>query len=58
VIAGFTPSAKNFDSLMIGYYDEDELTYAARTRNGFTPASRTELLKKLKQLEIKECPFL
>jgi ATP-dependent DNA ligase len=26
-------------------------------RNGFTPASRVELFKKLKPLEIKECPF-
>ena len=31
--------------------------YAARTRNGFTPASRAELFKKLKPLEISECPF-
>jgi ATP-dependent DNA ligase len=31
--------------------------YAARTRNGFTPASRAQLFKKLKPLEIKESPF-
>jgi bifunctional non-homologous end joining protein LigD len=31
--------------------------YAARTRNGFTPASRVELFKKIKPLEIAECPF-
>ena len=31
--------------------------YAARTRNGFTPASRAELFRKIKPLEIKECPF-
>jgi len=37
VIAGYTPSAKNFDSLVIGYYDGSKLIYAARTRNGFTP---------------------
>ena len=30
---------------------------AARTRNGFTPASRVQLFKKLKPLEIDECPF-
>jgi DNA ligase D-like protein (predicted ligase) len=57
VIAGYTPSAKNFDALVIGYYEGDNLMYAARTRNGFTPASRAELFKKLKPLEIKECPF-
>ena len=42
---------------MIAYYDGPNLIYAARTQNGFTPASRVELFKKLKPLEIKECPF-
>ena len=57
VIAGFTPSLKNFDALVIGYRDGNKLIYAARTRSGFTPASRAELFKKIKPLEIKECPF-
>jgi ATP-dependent DNA ligase len=48
VIAGYTPSSKNFDALVIGYYKDGKLIYAARTRNGFTPASRAELFKKLK----------
>ena len=57
VIAGYTTSPKNFDALVIGYYDGDKLIYAARTRNGFTPASRAALFKRIKPLEIKECPF-
>jgi len=57
VIGGYTPSPKNFDALVIGYYEGPNLIYAARTRNGFTPASRAELFKKIKPLEIKECPF-
>jgi ATP-dependent DNA ligase len=57
VIAGYTPSPKNFDALVVGYYDGPSLMYAARTRNGFTPASRAELFKKLTPLEIKKCPF-
>jgi len=35
VIGGYTPSLKNFDALVIGYYDGARLIYAARTRNGF-----------------------
>ncbi len=58
VIAGYTPSDKNFDALIIVYYENDKLIYAARTRNGFTPASRVELFKKLRPLEIKEGPFV
>ena len=57
VIGGYTPSPKNFDALVIGYYDGPNIIYAARTRNGFTPALRGELFKKLRLLEIKECPF-
>ena len=40
VIAGYTPSPKNFDAIIFGYYDGPRLIYAARTRNGFTPSSR------------------
>ncbi len=57
VIAGYTPGSKNFDALIIGYYEGEKLMYAARTRNGFTPATREELFRKLKPLEIKACPF-
>jgi DNA ligase D-like protein (predicted ligase) len=57
VIAGYTPSPKNFDGLVVGYYRDGKLMYAARTRNGFTPASRAELFKKIKPLEIEDCPF-
>ena len=52
-----TPSPKNFDALVIGYCDGGKLIYAARTRNGFTPASRMQLFKKIKPLEIEDCPF-
>jgi bifunctional non-homologous end joining protein LigD len=57
VIAGYTPSPKNFDALVVGYYQDGKLMYAARTRNGFTPASRAQLFKKIKPLEIEDCPF-
>jgi ATP-dependent DNA ligase len=39
-------------------HDEDRLAIAARTRSGFTPASRVTLFKKFKGLEIFECPFV
>ena len=46
-----------FDALIFGYYEGDRLMYAARTRNGFTPAVRAQLFKKFRALEIKTCPF-
>lgn len=57
VIAGYTVGTKTFDAVVIGYYDGNRLIYAARTRNGFTPATRNQLFKKFATLEIRECPF-
>jgi bifunctional non-homologous end joining protein LigD len=57
VIGGYTPSNSNFDALIFGYYDGGNLRYVARTRNGFTPSTRQEVFKRLKPLEIRECPF-
>jgi DNA ligase D-like protein (predicted ligase) len=57
VIAGYTPGPKNFDALIFGYYEGDKLMYVARTRNGFTPASRQKLFQQFRQLETAVCPF-
>jgi bifunctional non-homologous end joining protein LigD len=57
VIGGYTPSPKNFDALVIGYYQDDQLIYTARTRNGFTPALRAEVFKRFRGLETDRCPF-
>jgi bifunctional non-homologous end joining protein LigD len=57
VIGGYTVGGSSFDALVFGYYEKGELLYAARTRNGFTSAVRADLYKKLKPLEITECPF-
>ena len=56
MIGGYTPSDRNFDALIFGYYNDGKLQYVARTRNGFTPSSREQLFNKLKPLEINECP--
>jgi DNA ligase D-like protein (predicted ligase) len=57
VIGGYTRGTRTFDALIVGYYDGDRLIYAARTRNGFTPATRAQLFNKFKGLEIAACPF-
>ena len=57
VIGGYTASAKNFDALIFGYHKDTQLIYAARTRNGFTPASREKLFRQFRGMEISECPF-
>jgi DNA ligase D-like protein (predicted ligase) len=57
VIGGYTPSAHNFDAVVIGYYEAKKLIYSARVRNGFTPATRVKLFKLLKPYETDKCPF-
>jgi bifunctional non-homologous end joining protein LigD len=57
VIGGYFPGPHGFDSLILGYYDEDKLMYVARTRNGFVPASRRQVFSKLKHLVTLTCPF-
>jgi bifunctional non-homologous end joining protein LigD len=46
VIGGYTPTGKNFDALIFGYYQGNKLMYAARTRNGFTPSLREKLFRQ------------
>jgi bifunctional non-homologous end joining protein LigD len=57
VIAGYTPVPASFDTVVFGYYDAGKLMYAGRTRNGFTPASRSQLFKRFDGLTLTECPF-
>ncbi len=58
VIGGYFPGPHGIDSLIVGYYDGNQLMYVARTRNGFVPASRRQVFSKLKQLVTPTCPFV
>jgi bifunctional non-homologous end joining protein LigD len=58
VIGGYTHGTKTFDALVFGVYEKGKLMYVARTRNGFTPATRAALFKKFTGLEIADCPFV
>jgi bifunctional non-homologous end joining protein LigD len=57
VIGGYTVGGRTFDALVFGYYEGSRLMYVARTRNGFTPALRAQLMQKFRALEISNCPF-
>jgi ATP-dependent DNA ligase len=57
VIGGYTPSARNFDAIVFGYFEGGKLMYAGRTRSGFTPALRDQLFKRFKILSAETCPF-
>jgi DNA ligase D-like protein (predicted ligase) len=58
VIGGYFPGPHGFDSIILGYYKGDDLMYVARTRNGFVPASRRQVISKLKNMVVEKCPFV
>jgi bifunctional non-homologous end joining protein LigD len=57
VIGGYVPGTHGLDSIIVGYYKEDDLIYVARVRNGFVPASRRQVFERLRPLVTPECPF-
>jgi ATP-dependent DNA ligase len=57
VIGGCTKGGRTFDAIVIGPWDGDRLDYVARTRVGFTPASRERLMARLRPMEVQEGPF-
>jgi len=57
VIGGYKPENRNFQSIVVGYYEESRLRFAGRVRAGFTPAQRTAIFELLRTLEAEKCPF-
>ncbi|HEX7255491.1 MAG TPA: DNA ligase D [Gaiellaceae bacterium] len=61
VIAGYTKGqgrrSGRFGSLILGYWQGDELVYAGNVGTGFTDEEIDKLLKKLRPLERKDPPF-
>jgi DNA ligase D-like protein (predicted ligase) len=51
VIGGYVPDHP-FDSIIVGYYQDGKLYYAAKVRNGFVPHVRREVFQRLKGLDI------
>ncbi len=52
------PSSSTFDSILVGYYEGRDLTYAARIRNRFVPALRQRVFAQFRGLELAKCPFV
>jgi ATP-dependent DNA ligase len=57
VIGGYVPGAHGVEAIIVGYYKESELIYVARVRNGFVPATRSQIFAKLQPLTSPDCPF-
>jgi ATP-dependent DNA ligase len=56
VIGGYTPGGRNFDGILVGYFERRKLIYVANVHGGFTPALRASVLKEFHGLETERCP--
>jgi bifunctional non-homologous end joining protein LigD len=57
VIGGYNPNGNTFSSLLVGYYQDNGLLFAGKVRQGLNPGLRRALIKLLKPLATKACPF-
>jgi len=57
VVGGYKPGSNGFEYLLVGYYEEKDLIFIAKIRNGFTPALRREIAKQFGPLKTARCPF-
>jgi len=58
VIGGYMPNgSKSFDALLVGYYDARRLLFIAKIKNGFVPATKRELIERMRPLATEVCPF-
>ena len=58
VVGGYVPGSRGFDSLLVGYYDEDNLLFVGKLKNGFVPEAKEQLTQKFKRFATDHCPFV
>lgn len=57
MIGGYTPGGRNFDGILVGYFEGRKLIYVAKVHGGFTPAQRDDLFRRFHGLDTERCPF-
>jgi ATP-dependent DNA ligase len=58
VVGGYRSSGLDFDALLIGYYENGKLLYAAKLRAGFTPHAKKQISSLFPKLVTQKCPFV
>ncbi len=60
VIGGFTDpqgEREGFGALLVGYFDKKGLRYAGKVGTGFDEEFLKDFAKKLKSIQVEDCPF-
>lgn len=58
VVGGYKPNAKDFESLLVGYYKGRRLYFAGKVRAGLTPRLRADLFGTFESSRTPACPFV
>jgi bifunctional non-homologous end joining protein LigD len=58
VVGGFRPNGRAVDALFVGYFENSELHFAGKVRNGFTLYARREWFLRLNPIATRRCPFV
>lgn len=58
VVGGFKPNAADFESLLVGYYQQRRLHFAGKLRAGLTPHMRSEIFRRIAPNQTRTCPFV
>jgi bifunctional non-homologous end joining protein LigD len=57
VIGGYIPGAHRFDALLVGVYENKQLNFVAKVKDGFVPRIRDEIFPALQKLKVVHCRF-
>ena len=57
VIGGYIPGSHGFDALLVGVYENRQLIFVAKVKDGFVPRIRDEIFPVIKKLRAAHCPF-
>jgi len=57
VVGGYRPGSNGVDALLVGVYAGKLLRFSGKTRAGFIPHTRRDLVSALKPLHTDKCPF-
>ena len=52
VIGGYIPVSHGFDALLVGVYENKELIFVAKVKDGFVPRIRDEIFPALQKLRV------
>jgi bifunctional non-homologous end joining protein LigD len=58
VVGGYIPGNRGFDALLVGVYEDDQLKFVAKVKNGFVPRVREEVFASFAKLKSEACPFV